>query len=601
MHFLLITCCAVLAGACTGDIGSKGGTVGGAPPSDPKMLGDAQPLPDGRAQFECDPTAERTPPARRVRRLTPEQYTNSIAVLLGGRQPGDTALPQPPLSFSSPLDPIDEATAAGLRYSTASGTQTIRDLEFPRALATGDRVATELVQSLKAASCWGADSTGPGRDTCLDQLLQDRGSILFRRPLTQSELSKYGAFVRNDAEPTGAQLGPDGALALAFQAMLLAPQFLFQPEIGTETGAGRLARLTPFEIASAVSLAITGGPPDATLWDAAIRGELSVPEQIKPQVARLAAGPNAWGARTFVSEYFDIRRVLSVPKAADMNSTGCQYQRSRAVLQAEMLVNDLFASNARRDFFTTLLTTPAQYYDCSTAGLFGLSDGPQTDAAPVRVELPGQRAGLLTSPAVMAGLAKREETLPVRRGKFVNLELLCYDVPSLPLEAIPPIEADVSMLTQREVLHTLHGTGTPTCYGCHQDLDPAGLAFEGYDVNGGYRTTEHGKSIDASGHFRIDGSGVLRTAWAAPDPADNTITAAGSFTDAVDLMSKIANTPAVQQCIMRNGFRYFAGREELAFDSCSLKKAENDYLPQGDYVEYLATLLSSDSFLLRSY
>ena len=39
----------------------------------------------------------------------------------------------------------------------------------------------------------------------------------------------------------------------------------------------------------------------------------------------------------------------------------------------------------------------------------------------------------------------------------------------------------------------------PDCRGCHARMDPIGLGLENFDALGRYRTTEHGKPIDAAG------------------------------------------------------------------------------------------------------
>ena len=40
------------------------------------------------------------------------------------------------------------------------------------------------------------------------------------------------------------------------------------------------------------------------------------------------------------------------------------------------------------------------------------------------------------------------------------------------------------------------------CAGCHELMDPIGLAFENFDAIGAYRAQENGVEIDASGNPR---------------------------------------------------------------------------------------------------
>lgn len=122
---------------------------------------------------------------------------------------------------------------------------------------------------------------------------------------------------------------------------------------------------------------------------------------------------------------------------------------------------------------------------------------------------------------------------------------------------------------------------------CHALMDQAGLAFEKYDTVGAYRTMAPtmptAKVIDASGALvGVDDASV-------------------AFKDAVDLSTQLSGTNRVQECVMRNGFRYFLGRTETAADQCSLKAAKDAYAPAGSYVEFVSSLATSPSFLKRSF
>jgi len=617
MRIFLFTCCiALTAGACTSTVssdrkpngtgsmaanpngmgsGATGASLGGSGSVNTGAGGAGQGVtgaggsgsgvagnPDTPAVFTCPATVADKPPVRRLWRLTPAQFMNTqAAVLSSTRRAGTSPLPAVPAG-ESPLLPVD----SNARYTTLSDNVTVAAPEFSKLLIFAQTHADQLVLGAKAG-CWANSSSGPGLDACLTTLIQDKGTILFRRPLAADEIAYYADIVKNDQTANGAMVGPDGALSLAFQAMILAPHSLFQPEIGADVTPG-VSRLTPYEVASSLSYALTASPPDAELWDAAANGQLTMRDQIKAQVTRLTAGPVASGTRGFVTEYFELRRLLGVPKTADIGSTGCQYQRSQVVRQAEALVNDVVTNNSATGFFATLFTTPTQFYSCSTEGVLGLTGGPMADQAPAKGMAPaGQRAGFLTSPALMGALASRDATMAIRRGKFINTEVLCRGVPDVDLAAIPML--DSTGLTQRERFAAHIGAGADSCAGCHSILDDAGLAFENYDTLGAYRTMdqvtpEMAKPIDA--HGTLSGVG----------DAD------GPFQNAIELTTRFSTSATVEQCVMRNGFRYFMGRQEFGYDSCALTNAQKAYKESGgSYVEFIATLLTSESFMNRSY
>ena len=73
-----------------------------------------------------------------------------------------------------------------------------------------------------------------------------------------------------------------------------------------------------------------------------------------------------------------------------------------------------------------------------------------------------------------------------------------------------------------------HRTNQP-CAGCHQIMDPIGLALENFDGVGRWRAAESGIRIDASGQLvdgtPIDGAESLRKALSSyPDAFVQTLT-----------------------------------------------------------------------------
>jgi hypothetical protein len=73
----------------------------------------------------------------------------------------------------------------------------------------------------------------------------------------------------------------------------------------------------------------------------------------------------------------------------------------------------------------------------------------------------------------------------------------------------------------------------PACSGCHQIMDPIGLGLENFDGIGAFRTTDSGKTIDATGE--LDG-----VAFGGPR----------------DLGRALKNHPAIPGCLARNLYRH---------------------------------------------
>src|SRR6185295_8213510 len=116
-------------------------------------------------------------------------------------------------------------------------------------------------------------------------------------------------------------------------------------------------------------------------------------------------------------------------------------------------------------------------------------------------------------------------------------QLLCQSIelpsdPALLMQAmIPPPPAN----TTRE-RYEAHSTN-PACAGCHSRLDPLGFAFENFDQIGNFRSQENGVTVDASGTL-------------VGTDCD------GPFTDAVELVGRLASSEQVRECFARNFFRF---------------------------------------------
>ncbi len=566
----------------TGSVTGAGGTSVTDPPAVFK------PFADPFQSFTCDAATPAAIAPRRAWRLNPTEYANTVTAALAARRPGTQPIPPVAANFTNPLQSADT------RYSKESGLTTVSDAEFRAEWTSTAEVAKQLVQAVSAGTCWAAAKDA----VCAGTLIQDKGSVLFRRPLDTAEQDRYvktftNAMAGLPENVPGASA--DEALEIAFQSLLLAPQFVFKPELGAPTGAvipnvKNEYSLTPHEVSQMLAYTLTEAPPDAELWDAANQGALTTPEQIKSQVVRIMGSQAANGARNFVTEYFELRGILDVAKSADMllagESTVCHYNKDRLVLQADALVNSVYTSSANTGFIKALFTTADAFVDCSSEKIFGLTGAPQDTAAPAKMAVPaGQRAGFLTNPAWLGQMATRDNTKPVRRGLFLNVDVLCRDIPAVPIDGVPAL-GDTKDLTMREKL-AVHASFNGSCMPCHALMDQAGLAFEKYDTVGAYRTMAptmpNAKVIDASGSLvGVEDASV-------------------SFTDAVDLSTQLSGTNRVQECVMRNGFRYFLGRTETIADQCSLKAAKDAYAPAGSYVEFVSSLATSPSFLKRSF
>src|SRR5207237_629839 len=109
------------------------------------------------------------------------------------------------------------------------------------------------------------------------------GPRLFRRPLSGVERGRYldlWATVR------AGQGDFKAWVQAATVALVQSPNTIYRSELGEP--AGDSFRLTPYEIASALSYTFTGGPPSAALLQAAAAGTLTTADEIEAAARGLA-------------------------------------------------------------------------------------------------------------------------------------------------------------------------------------------------------------------------------------------------------------------------------------------------------------------------
>ena len=427
-------------------------------------------------------------------RLTPAQYQRAIHEIFGPDVQVDHG--------TTVLGVRDRGLLAlGARRSTLSAA------EIERFEALAQRIAAQVTDASRRATLIGCRPTAEDApdDACAARFVTRAGRFLFRRPLTADETGLYVAVARTAAETLGDYYG---GLRAALAGMLVAPEFLFRVEHGEPdpADAGTL-RLDAWSRASRLSFFLWDSAPDALLLDAAESGELLTQAGLDRQVERLLASPRVeQGLRAFFSDMlqFDRFATLSIdsslfPRFTKNVEDDAREQTLRTV--ADHLLNrngdyrDLFVS---RD---TFLTPPL-------AAIYGVplprsqELGGAVPWVPYRFPEEDSHVGLLAQVSFLALHSHPGRSSPTLRGQAVQEIFLCRRVPP------PPPDVDFSLLqdtynpdfrTTRDRLR--EHRENPACASCHNLTDPIGLTLEVFDAAGGYRTTENGAPIDASGEL----------------------------------------------------------------------------------------------------
>jgi hypothetical protein len=477
--------CVALSG-CEGDIGD------GKEP-------DGEKLPDGTPVTSLLPTD--------VRRLTKNEYSASVIALTGTSQDPREGFPP-------------DARQQG--YTVNEG-QIVETLLVKHLAASAKKIAADMKPGVdQIAPC--ADPAGGGR-ACAQTFITSFGAAAYRRPLDQPEID--GLLAVYDV---GAIDGyPDG-IELVIRALLQSAGMLYLTQLG-EGDMDGAAPLSAYELASAIAYLTTGGPPDATLMEAAARAELDTPEGREAHVRRLLETPaGRQRVVALVEEWLEIDRLADTAKDSTVYPA---FADAKPSMQAETtaFVTEVLASNGG---VQELLGAPWSVVDASLAGVYGASgEG--------RVDLPDRR-GLLNRGAFLAVHAHATETAPVLRGVSVLRRVACFNVPSpttLNINVVPPVPDPTQTTRERYSVHA----ADPACRGCHQSIDPIGFSFEAFDGMGARRPNglDNGKPVDTSA--------VIETALGFE----------GSYADSNALAEALAASEQTRECFARQLFRGLSG------------------------------------------
>jgi Protein of unknown function (DUF1588)/Protein of unknown function (DUF1592)/Protein of unknown function (DUF1585) len=178
-------------------------------------------------------------------------------------------------------------------------------------------------------------------------------------------------------------------------------------------------------------------------------------------------------------------------------------------------------------------------------------EGASQESTGEPVVLPaGQRSGLLTLPAFMAGHAHANQSSPVLRGKAIRERFFCQPLLDPPPGLVVRIPEVAAGLTTRE--RFAQHREDPSCAFCHNRIDDLGFALEHYDAVGAYRSVDNGLPIDASG--TLSGTDVD-----------------GPFDDAPALAAKMAQSEVASRCFASTWFQYASRRPPSVDDDETLE------------------------------
>jgi Protein of unknown function (DUF1592)/Protein of unknown function (DUF1588)/Protein of unknown function (DUF1595)/Protein of unknown function (DUF1587)/Protein of unknown function (DUF1585) len=513
-------------------------------------------------------------PKQLVRRLTHAQYDNTVRDLLGDYSKPAERFP--------PEDYVDgfknQLTGQGMPPLLVETYSTAAERLALNAFRIGD--INGLVPCKPASF---------SDQKCRDAFVRGFGLRAFRRPLTDNEVKRYSAVFTEQARVSRRFL--DGARVVV-EAMLQSPNFLFHVEAGPD------GRYGDYDVASRLSYLLWNTMPDASLFEAAAKGELGTTAG-RERVARrmLENAPKSREALDqFFEEWLRFDRVVNAVKSNRYQV----FTPELAIAMAEetrTLLHHLVSNDLN---FMDALTADYSFLTSELAEVYGVP-APKEQFEMVRFPADSQRAGILGQGTFLASTAGPTDTSPTARGIFIRERLLCQHVPPPPpgvITTLPDPLVDQKPKGRRQLM--VEHVENPTCASCHRLMDPIGFGFEHFDAIGQYRKQE---MIPVP---RPAGGGGGR---GGPPPIPLEIDAQGeiaglansNFSGAKQLGTILANSPVCQECVVRQMFRYSYGRLEADADEKTIDQLYDRFKASGFKMKSLLVALVESPEFLRQW
>ncbi|MEM1402725.1 MAG: DUF1592 domain-containing protein [Pseudomonadota bacterium] len=374
------------------------------------------------------------------------------------------------------------------RYAQQNFLRDVQQIDIDGPYEALDDVTTESTEQV--FSC--KPSAWPGSDRrCARKIIQRLSTQAFRQPVSEAQLRRLMSLYSEARESASFE----EAVAVAIQAILVSPRFIFVQEENFAGPTGGMHRISDYEFATRLALFLWSSLPDEELTALAGEGRLREPHVLDAQLARMLADERSLAlTENFAGQWLYLRNLEH--HKADVYD----YPEFDAPLRAAMRrESELFFTAVLRENQSVLqfLASDYTYLNERLAAHYGI-DG-VTGPAFRRVMLPEDagRGGLLGQASILTVTSYGNHTSVVRRGKWILDNLLAAPPPPPPPD-VPALVRTRSgkALTAREQL-AMHSED-PACASCHVKMDPLGLSLENFDAIGAFRIYDEAQLIDAA-------------------------------------------------------------------------------------------------------
>lgn len=345
----------------------------------------------------------------------------------------------------------------------------------------GDREAVRNALTQGASVDWQWNETETRSEPVIGESIEPRQELTtalqrfavraYRGPVRPEELQPHLeiAFAQLDAGNSWLD-----ALRSGCRSVLCSARFLFFVE--------QPGLLDNYALASRLSFALTGRPPDSTLTELAACGELINGDTLRQQAQRLLGSNTEWFVGDLADAWLDLDQIdFTEPDRRLAPKFDLLVERGM-LAETRSFLTDLIANDR---CVGELIDGDTAWLNNRLARFYGIDGVDGDQMRPVRLAAAHHRGGLLTQGAILKVTANGTSTSPVVRGVWLCERLLGEHVPPPP-QNIPAIEPDVRGATTIREQLAMHRADA-SCASCHRKIDPPGFALENFDAAGQYR------------------------------------------------------------------------------------------------------------------
>lgn len=455
------------------------------PPAD-----EAQPQEAGRRQLVAylshaihnfDYTTVRQPGFEPARRLTDEEYNNTVRDLFGvDLRPAD--------SF-----PGDLTASSG--FDNSANSLFIQPVTMERYVGAAEEIVRRALPEKR---------TTPEHDHVYQRIFGDGDGDIeepvavigrfaaraYRRAVTPQDIQALTGYYR---QQRASGLSYAAAVREVIQVVLASPSFLIRTEADRNTDEPHF--VDNYELASRLSYFLWASMPDDELIHVARRGSDVFRDRdvLQAQIDRMLADERAKTlGSSFASQWLgfnDLGRVRPGP----IDNPWC----TDTLIASMKDESALFFWSLVRDNapIEQLLTADYTYLNAELAKHYELKSIAGDELRPV--SLAGTpRGGILGQGSILAVTSFPGRTSPVLRGQWILAELLGTPPPPPP----PNVSEFNAELVENRKLSAkqkleLHRRN-PNCYACHSQIDPLGFSLAEFDWFGRHRPQSRGRKAD---------------------------------------------------------------------------------------------------------